>query len=150
MSNCDLCGKDFELFKTRIEGSLVDACERCSKFGEVLWRIEDIKSEIKTKKIDDEDWENIVEDYDKIIRKEREKIGLKQDELAKKLNEKESLIQKIENKQIMPNLKIAKKMEKFFGVKLIENISDNKKIEIKKIEVKSFTLGDVIKQKRTG
>lgn len=149
MSSCDLCGKDFELFKTRIEGSLVDACERCSKFGKILWKLDEIKPKIKSKKIEDEDTERIIEDYNEIIRKEREKIGLKQDELARKLNEKESLINKIENKEIMPSLKVARKIEKFFGVKLVENVSNNE-IEIKKSEVKSFTLGDVIKQKRIG
>ena len=149
MSNCDLCGKDFEfLFKTRIEGSLVDACERCSKFGEILWKIENAKPEIRTKDDEIGDQEIIVGNYNKIIRQEREKTGLKQDELARKLNEKESLIRKIENKEITPSLKVARKLEKFFGVKLVENVSNNK-IEIKRSEVKSFTLGDVIKQKET-
>ena len=148
MSNCDLCGKDSELFKARIEGSLVDACERCSRFGEVLWKLEEIKPEIKSRKIEEEDSESIIENYDKIIRKERERRGLKQDELALKLNERESLIRKIENKEIMPSLRIAKKLETFFDVKLIENISNNK-FEIKRTEARSFTLGDVIKQKET-
>ena len=150
MGNCDLCGKNFEfLFKARIEGSMVDVCERCSKFGEVLWKIKNIKSELKTKNDEFENQEIIVDNYDKIIRREREKIGLKQDELARKLNEKESLIQKIENKHIIPSLKVSRKLEKFFGMKLVENIS-NDKIEIKKTEMKEFTIGDVIKQKRTG
>lgn len=128
---------------------MVDACGRCSRFGKILWKLDEIKPEIKNRKIDGEDSESIIENYDKIIRKERERRGLKLDGLARKLNEKESLIQKIENGEMMPSLKLAKKMEKFFGAKLVENVFNNK-IEIKRSETKEFTIGDVIKQKGTG
>src|SRR3989344_611154 len=145
MSGCDLCGREGELFRARIEGSLVDACEKCSRFGKVLWKINEVKAEIKNKKIEEENTETVVDDYNNIIRKERERRGLKQDELAKELNEKESVIRKIENKQMMPGLKLAGKIEKFFNVKLIENVS-NDRVEIKKAERRGFTLGDAIKQ----
>ena len=147
MSSCDLCGRENELFRVKIEGSMVDACERCSRFGKVLWKLDVV--EVKSNQIEKEDTENIIENYDKIIRKEREKRNLKQDELARELNEKESVIQKIENKQMMPSLKLARKMEKFFGARLVEDIS-NYKVEIKKSERRGFTIADAIKQKGTG
>lgn len=149
MSNCDLCGRDAELFRVRVEGSLVNACERCGRFGKILGKLNENKIEIKKKNVVEEKTEIIVEDYDKLIRRERERRGLKQEDLAKKLNEKESMIQKIENKQLMPSLELARKMEKFFGIKLVEDISDDK-FEIKHAESRRVTLGDVIKQEGTG
>lgn len=148
MSSCDLCGKEEELFVARIEGSVVNACRNCGRFGNIIRKAEEFKFEIKSRRYIEDD-EIIVENYDEIIRKEREKNGLKQDEFALKLNERESVIRKIENKQMMPSLGLARKIEKFFGVKLVENTSDTQ-IKLKHSEMRGFTLGDAIKQKGTG
>ena len=145
MSSCDLCGRESELFISRIESSVVNACESCSRFGKIIGKAEEFRSEIKTKRsIEDENEEIIVKNYNEIIRKEREKRNLRQDELANKLNEKESVIQKVESGQIVPSLKLARKIEKFLGIKLIENIPDAK-IKLKYSEMRGLTLGDVIK-----
>ncbi len=149
MSNCDLCGIENALFRMKIEGSSINSCEKCSRFGKIIGKLNESEVKIKRKSVAEEKTESVIDGYDKIIRREREKKNLKQSELAKELNEKESVIQKIENKQMMPSLKLAKKMEKFFGIKLVENIPDYK-VEIKKVERGGFTLGDAIKQKRAG
>ena len=128
-----------------IEGSIVNVCSNCSKFGKIAWEAEKFKTKIKTKHdIKNEDTELVVENYNEIIRREREKKGLKQDELARKLNEKESVIQRIENKQIAPSLNLAKKIEKFLGIKLIGGFTDTK-MKLNHSETRGFTLGDVIK-----
>ncbi len=145
MSSCDLCGKNEDLFIARIESSIVNACRTCCRFGNVLGKVEESKPEIKIKRqTEDESSELIVENYNELIRKEREKKGLKQEEFANKLNEKESLIKKIENKQIMPSFALARKIEKFFGIKLIEDAPDTK-IKLNHSEMRGFTLGDIIK-----
>ncbi|MEK6856662.1 MAG: multiprotein bridging factor aMBF1 [Nanoarchaeota archaeon] len=145
MSSCDLCGKESELFVANIEGSIVHSCKNCCRFGNVIGKFEEFKSEIKIKKYaEKENTETLIENYSEIIRKERNRKGLKQDELAMKLNVKESIIHKIENGQMVPSLDIARKIEKFFGIKLIENIPDIK-INLEHSEMKGFTLGDIIK-----
>ena len=54
------------------------------------------------------------------IRNKRDELGLKQEDFAKMLNEKESIIHKLETGEFKPSLKLAKKLEKKFGLKLIE------------------------------
>ena len=34
--NCDLCGKESDLKKVKIEGTLLSVCGKCSKFGEIV------------------------------------------------------------------------------------------------------------------
>jgi len=83
-----------------------------------------------------------VEDYNLIIKKEREKRGWSQEKLAKKLMEKESLIRKIENAEIIPEPRIIEKIEKLFNVKLKRKISE---VPYKEVERRFFspTLGDI-------
>ena len=88
----------------------------------------------------------VVSNYGSLIKNAREKMGLKQEELAKKLNEKESIIQKIETANFKPGMKLAKKLERFFGIKLIEEV-EVEKVKIKKESSESFTLGHFIKKK---
>ena len=146
MGNCDLCGKESELFKARIEDSLVDVCERCGKFGSILRKIiSPVPKKIKTSEEFQEDL--IAEDFNKIIRFERERRKLTQEELAKTINEKVSVIQKVENKEIEPDFNLAKKLERYFRINLIEK-QQLKKEKIKQHEIKSFTLGDLVHEKQ--
>ena len=68
-------------------------------------------------------------------------MGLKQEELARKINEKESLIHKLENELVEPSLKLAEKLEKFLKIKLIEIYSDENKY-VKNNDDK-LTIGDL-------
>ena len=115
--NCELCGKNSELFKTKIEGTIVDVCEKCSKFGEIIERIIEEKNKIVKKRVKEEIIEEIRNGYGLIIKNARERLGLKQEELAKKINEKESVIHKLENELIEPSLKLAEKLERFLKIK---------------------------------
>ena len=85
----------------------------------------------------------IVESYPDVIRKGREKKGLKQEELAQQITEKESVIHKLETGHLKPRLKLAKKLEIFLGIELVQNHEDNfgKKVDLKN---KTLTIGDLI------
>ena len=139
MSSCDLCGRESELFISRIESSVVNACESCSRFGKIIGKAEEFRSEIKTKRsIEDENEEIIVKNYNEIIRKEREKRNLKQDELANKLNEKEisySSCGYLELSKLEPQYKTFKGWdEEIVGVKKFSNLPKEAKEYIKFIE----------------
>ena len=110
-----MCGTETEgLFKTNIEGSELNVCENCSKFGKVISEVR-IK-EIKPKKVKEDKTygpENeivfvIVEDYAEKIRKRREELGLKQEDFAKKINEKQALIHKIETGHFEPSVELTR------------------------------------------
>lgn len=68
-------------------------------------------------------------------------MKLKQEDLAKKINEKVSTIKRVEESwEPSPNL--IKKLEKFFNIKLIEK-SEEKTLE-KKTSKEKLTIGDVV------
>jgi len=147
---CDLCGRDVELKEVLVEGSVLSVCCGCSRFGKII-EMADKKISSKPKKsfqFVDEDIEIINKDYDEIVKKARESHGLKQEELANKISEKVSLIHQVESKQITPSIKLAKKLEKFLGIKLIEKYIEPE-IDKPKIDFgnKKLTIGDLIKSK---
>lgn len=152
--NCDLCGKaDESLYKALIEDVELNACSKCSKFGKVLGQIKKpITSKIKQPKKqittlpEEEKIELLVENYSEIIKKRREALHLTQKEFAKKINEKESIIHKIEIGSLVPPLELARKLEKFLGIKLIEKYEERHE-SAKKQRPEGFTLGDFIKLK---
>ena len=144
-----MCGREAGLFRARIEGSLVNVCERCGRFGNVLEKKAAYEPK-KTNIINEIEDDILVENFNKIVKSERERKGLTQEQLAKITNEKTSVIQKVENKEIEPSFKLIKKLEKYFRIVLTEKQQPIKE-KIKHHEVKSFTLGDMVheKQKRT-
>jgi len=148
-----MCGKEDSLFKTEIEGTLLNVCSKCSKFGKVMARVEvEIKTEKKQKKISEKEEPKkevafaIVEDYADRIKKAREKSGISQEDFAKKINEKESLVHKIETGHIEPSISLAMKIERFLKIKLIEQYEE-KHINKKGTESEEFTIGDILKTK---
>lgn len=150
-----MCGKEcFHLYKALVEGTLISVCDECKKFGDV---IEVVKPRIEEKEerraepkfVDEEKQEIVVDDYASIVKRAREKKELTQEGLAKAIAEKESIIHKIEAGQIVPSLKLAKKLEQFLRVKLIEEFDPNKK-PAKEFDIKdeTLTVGDLIRLKK--
>ena len=147
MPTCEICGKKTKkLYKIRVEGAELLVCEDCKKYGELVGEVKERKEVIKPKKIKVEKEEEVVPEYYKIIRNTREKLKLKQEEFAKMIGIKGSLLKRIEDGKKVPSLDLARKIEKMFDVKLIEEVSfDSKNV---KNEEKELTLGDVVVLKR--
>ena len=145
-----MCGKDAELYLTRIEGTELNVCKSCSSFGTVISepkKVEPNKRKKKPVKEEPEIIESVVENYPQLVKSKREKLGLKQEELAAKLAERTSLLQKIETGNFTPSLKMAAKLEKHLGIKLIEKIEDKPSQQTQKSKGKKLTIGDIIKLK---
>jgi putative transcription factor len=98
----------------------------------------------------DEDVE-IVADFAKIIRIARNAKKLNQDQFAQKLNEKPSLLRRIESGKVKPTIKLAKKIEKVYGISLIKE-SDQVVVDTKKYmkRARGTSLGDIafVKKKK--
>ena len=149
-----MCGKETSLFRAVIEGTQLKVCGGCGKFGRVIDQIRAPEKENK-KKIEkqvEEELERIdtiVPDYPKKVKDARESLGLKQEALAQKINEKESVIHKIETGHYEPNLALAKKIEKFLNITLIEEQEIEKaKDKVMPSSSGSLTIGDLIKLKK--
>ncbi len=119
MPECELCGlKIKSRISARIGGVLLEVCPECAKSGTIIEQPK--QPAIKpVQPIGPEAEEVLVLDFAQIIRQAREKAGLKQEELAAKLNEKLSVIYAAESGKRL-ELNLAKKIEKLFGVKLTE------------------------------
>lgn len=155
MGNCGVCGKEGDLVRCVVEGVEIGVCKVCSKYGKVIQEKVDSRCERKVSWIlerrgwQDSD-EDVVKDYSILIRHRRESLGWKQEDLAKKMNEKESVVGKVERGELKPSLKLARKFEKVLGVKLVEwQKMDNEKAWIDGGQlVTGGTIGDFVKVKK--
>jgi putative transcription factor len=143
MPPCEMCGKDEELVRASIENVVMSVCIKCSRYGKVLGRERKFLPEKKPKPQPKEVLEEVVPDYAEIIKKAREKLGMTQLDLGKKISEHETLLQHIESGKIKPSLDVARKLEKFFRIKLVE-IKDDV-IVPSKLGKGEITLGDMAK-----
>ena len=142
---CDLCGIEKNLLKTKIENSILNVCSDCSQFGKVE-KIKNISNQLFKPITVKENPKTIVENYGKLIKENRERKNLKQKELAKRLAEKESTIHKLETNHLRPSIRLARKLEKFLEVKLIKDLEE-RHIILEKNESKPLTIADLMKKK---
>lgn len=148
-----MCGSEGKLYKAIIESAQLNVCHECSKFGKVIGVINQEEIDKVTAKENEnvepqkEIMDIIVEDCAEKIKKKREQLGLKQEELAKKINEKESLIQNIESGHYEPSIGLAKKIQGFLKIKLIEEHEELHERQ-KATKTDAFTIGDLIKTKK--
>lgn len=150
MTSCEICGKNTtEIYRAEIEGTDMNVCHQCAGYGKIKYVPTTLSSKESAggknvKRAEKEEPElRIVDNYAKIVRGLREKSGLTQEEFAKKINEKESLMKSIEGGKIVPSMQIAEKLEKLFGVILIEEL-ENMSAGETKTNSKDFTIGDMI------
>ena len=136
---CELCGSKATR-KAKVEGIVLNVCDDCVKFGKEIPTIEFRRTKKKIPKIEGLE-QVLIKDFHKLIRKSREKMNLTQEELAKKLKEKASVIKRIEEGW-KPPLKLINKIEKFFDIKLREEIEE--KVLDKKSNSTNLTIGDVV------
>ncbi|KDE60309.1 XRE family transcriptional regulator [Halostagnicola sp. A56] len=95
-----------------------------------------------------DDMDEIATDYDDRIRQAREQKGLSQSELANELNEKASLITKLERGDTLPTDSVQSKLEKFLDVSLSGEVGSSEDADWDGGSASgSYTLGDVVKRK---
>lgn len=156
MASCEMCGKSGRLAKVKIEGATLDVCEYCASFGEVIKapqftqdpRLERKQPIVPQRK---EKLQIIVADYGEKIKNARERTGLTQEEFSKKLNEKTSVMHKIESGQMRPSIELARKLESALRIQLVEEYDDRGEIPLASNQQKKddgFTLGDFIKTRK--
>jgi len=141
---CNICGKNVpRLFKAEIEGTVLEVCESCLSFGEKIIEPEVLKRvrKLKRKPLVEEE-AVFVDNYGKLIVAARKKMNLTREEFAKKINEKESVIKRVEAEGMRPNDALSKKIERFLEIKLTKTY-EKKRID-KKTQRGRLTIGDVI------
>ncbi|HEY0089042.1 MAG TPA: multiprotein bridging factor aMBF1 [Candidatus Lokiarchaeia archaeon] len=165
---CQICGgKIWKAQTVLIEGAKIIVCQNCAQFGKRIspeTKPSKLKMELKTtskhvKQLKSNKTEEflepsieVVSNYAEKIRNARIQKSLNQDQFAKKLNEKPSLIRRIESGKVTPTIELAKKIENIYKIQLLDK-TDKGDVDVKnymKNKQKRSTLGDIafIKKKK--
>lgn len=142
------------MYKALVEGTELVVCDKCARLGKGAKLIQQLspkqeqkkqKEILRLKTQEQETIQAITHDYGQKIRKARMKLDMTQEEFAKKLGIKESVLQKIENSEFEPPIDMAEKLEKALHIRLIEEV-EQETVEIKKEKTGVMTIGDVIRK----
>ena len=164
---CEVCGHKIRNspIRAEIEGAKLTVCMECSKHGKTireeeteLWQTAPKKPltpisftpKKKTMQAKVEITQEVVEGYDAKIRQAREKLGLSHEELGKKINEKASVVSKLETGKMRPNNMLATKLEHALKIKLLVSIKEEISHEFPKSPSRKTTLGDLIRLNKKG
>ncbi len=164
---CEVCGRIIrgKPHKVKIEGAELKVCSNCAKFGVEMQAyskfpkrsnkksVPQIQAQTtrtfkkaKSKKMYMDENLEVVEDYNIIIKNARESLGLTREELGKKINEKESVIARIESGKMIPDIKLAKKLEKALNIKILEKI-ESESFGSYSSNTPELTIGDIVQVK---
>lgn len=138
---CELCGRSVAFCKkVTIEGVQLEVCAECARFGVeskserpkepapkpvIAQRLEVREKRSRPKDIlTGVEKEELVEDYAARIRDARSKKGMTQKELAMKINERVTVLSKVETGDMRPDDKLVAKLEKELGIKLKEKVAE--------------------------
>ncbi|MDG5774931.1 multiprotein bridging factor aMBF1 [Haloarculaceae archaeon H-GB1-1] len=177
MVQCEMCGKETgSPNRVKIEGAELDVCDDCTEFGTEV-RTQESSSSTSTKYSTSssssssstsssssgstggstggssrrrdmfDEMDELVQDYDDRIRSARESAGLSQEDLARQLNEKASLIRKIEHGDVLPSDDVQRKLESELGVDLTAGSGDEDTEWEGGSSSGEYTLGDVVERK---
>lgn len=175
MPQCEMCGADkSSLTKTKVEGATLELCDSCTDFGTEVRTESDSSASSKYSTSSSsgrnsessgstnsstsggsgggrapdmfDDMDTLAADYDTRIRKAREATEFSQEQLADRLNEKASLIRKLERGDVLPDDDVQRKLESALEIELSEG-TDVDDADWSGESEGSMTLGDVVKRK---
>ena len=117
--DCEICGAAPVVAKIKIDSAVLNVCHDCEHSGKPIPRLI-VQGKPHTQVIRKPLAEEVlVVDYAKLIAHARRDANITQEELASKLNEKVPVIKAAESGKRL-EIKLAKKLEKFFKLKLVE------------------------------
>ncbi|XGI83806.1 multiprotein bridging factor aMBF1 [Halorutilales archaeon Cl-col2-1] len=167
---CEMCGAETQDPSViRIEGSKLRVCSNCEEFGTVLHDETETesqsssqaesqsqnKSTTSTRSKSSSGGRNrdlfdeigtLAADYDDKVRNARESKGLSQEDFADEINEKVSLVRKIEKGDMRPDEKVRQKLESSLEIELTEEgVSEGDWSSEGSSD--GYTLGDIVERK---
>lgn len=145
MPSCELCGKTSDsLTKVKIEGAKLNVCDSCSDMGEKVQtkQKKTKKTKSKSNKPKRRKEKVLVQNYGEKVKEAREDEQLSIGEVADDLNEKESLIKKVESAKLKPDKALAQKLEHKFDIDLYTTPSVND-VDTDSGDTRKARVGDV-------
>ena len=139
---CEMCGETIRGTPklVRVEGAELQVCMKCEKFGTEVQQVRrkdvarppapvpqsgrpvpaPVPADRRKRDLFDYMEGEIIEDYGSRIRQARMEKGLSSKDLAMQIKEREHLIKKIENNELIPEEDVRKKLEKVLEIRLID------------------------------
>ena len=161
---CEICGKpvpEHNPIRAKIEGSVMVVCKECSKLGKIQKappkpkyvkqnkpKRQSSPARKRTYSRNDEPTEELIEDFSLKIRQARESRNWSREDLGKKINERVSVITRIETGKMTPDIKLTKKLEKTLNIKLLEKVDNVDLNQFVSSSSGGRTLGNIMKIKR--
>jgi putative transcription factor len=155
-----MCGKECGTIKAVIEGSQLNVCPDCAKFGKIVPQDRRPafnnnyntthnspvhKSQVNAP-ASPVTYLAVIDDFADKIRQKRDSLCITQDDLAKMMSERASLFQKIESGHFKPSIELARKLENFLKIKLVET-REEEAVAASKKDPNILTIGDLIQMK---
>jgi len=158
---CEMCGTEVPRTKlVKVDSAALQVCPRCEKFGTsevVKTKQGDVVMPSVAERLETRhrrrterdvytsgDEKELALDYAEKVKTARRAKGMTQDELAKFINEKKSVIVKIEAGEMRPDDKLVKKLERALETPLREKLEFEIDTE-KRAFNQGMTLGDFVK-----
>lgn len=167
---CEVCGQEIwgKPHRTMIEGAMLYTCDECAKLGSRSWVSEPKLGSVPLRgrvtaprrvfvqrrgRFDVSEDVELAENLAQVVRQARERAGLTHEELGKRINERVSVLQRVETGKFQPDNALARKLEHALGVKIL--VSASVPVVTDQPVVKQPpepTLGDVvsIKKRKSG
>jgi putative transcription factor len=160
--NCDICGREIvgAAFRVRVEGAKMLVCSSCQHLGKPYQddtpyptrqpRPGTLRMPKATHRRAPElprgmEELEVADDYSQLVLRHRMKAGLSQEELAKRVKEKLSVIQKIETGKMAPDTRLCRELEHELRIKLLVPRTETATPKMKRPA--EVTLGDIIRIK---
>jgi putative transcription factor len=176
MVQCEMCGTETaNPNRVKIEGAELDVCDECTDFGTEIDTGQSSSTSTKYSTSSSsgssgsstststgssgsssgggrsqdmfDDIEELAQDFDDQIRQGRERAGLSQEDLAQDLNEKASLIRKLEQGEMLPTDEMQTKLERTLDIDLSAGGSTDDSEWQSDSSTGEYTLGDVVERK---
>ena len=159
---CEICGKpvsETNPTRAKIEGSVMVVCKDCAKLGTIQKAPPKPKfqqnkkgkrnnTQPKRNYRNEEPTDELIENYNITVRKAREAKNWSREDLGKKINERVSVINRIESGKMTPDNKLTKKLEKALNITLFEDVNDVDLNQFMNSSSGERTLGNIMKIKR--
>lgn len=151
MGTCELCGKIVDSTTTvKVAGSNMQACGKCRALGSEVNRESptSLSHSFRKRKKEGNMEMEVIPNYAPIINSALAKKGLNIHQLARMLNIKESTLNKYFTGKIKPDVVVARRLETFFEITILEyrEAQDLGDVMVDETESKELSLGDMIKK----
>jgi putative transcription factor len=141
---CEICGSAEAEHIILVEGAKLHACRGCSDTGKILKSIYPPHPQQEAAPSRRREELEIVDGYGKLIADARKRMGLPLVVLAERISEKGSFIERIEHERTLPGEKLARKLEKELGIKLLQGATSGVPVNVKDGKGGGITLGDIL------